>query len=63
MKTQLRLMTAVLVLFSISAVSSAEQPLVLVPAASVEIEHSSGKFDFLRIDALRHRLLAAHENE
>jgi YVTN family beta-propeller protein len=63
MKTQLRLMTAVLVLFSISAVSSAEQPLVLVPAASVEIEHSSGKFDFLRIDALRHRLLAAHEND
>ena len=31
--------------------------------ASIEIPHSSGKFDFLRIDAKRHRLLAAHEKD
>jgi len=29
--------------------------------ASVEIPHSKGKFDFLRVDPSRHRLLAAHE--
>jgi DNA-binding beta-propeller fold protein YncE len=31
--------------------------------ASVEIPQSSGKFDFLRVDAKRNRLLAAHEND
>jgi DNA-binding beta-propeller fold protein YncE len=43
--------------------SAAEQPLTLTPAASIEIPESKGKFDFLRIDAKRHRLLAAHEND
>ena len=37
--------------------------LPLTPAASIEIPHSTGKFDFLRIDSKRHRLLAAHEND
>ena len=31
--------------------------------ASIEIPQSSGKFDFLRVDATRHRLLAAHEKD
>jgi YVTN family beta-propeller protein len=31
--------------------------------ALIEIPQSSGKFDFLRIDAKRNRLLAAHEND
>jgi YVTN family beta-propeller protein len=48
---------------SISAVSAAGQPLALDPAGSVEIPQSSGKFDFLRIDPKRHRLLAAHEKD
>lgn len=33
------------------------------PGTTVKIEHSSGKFDFLRVDALRNRLLAAHEKD
>ena len=33
------------------------------PAATIEIPHSPGKFDFLRVDSIRHRLLAAHEND
>ena len=37
--------------------------LTLTPAASIEIPNSKGKFDFLRIDEKRHRLLAAHEND
>src|SRR4030088_264153 len=48
---------------SISAVSVAGQPLVLDPVASIEIPNSSGKFDFLRIDPKRQRLLAAHEKD
>jgi DNA-binding beta-propeller fold protein YncE len=56
-------MTASLVLCSISSLSTADQPLALKPAASIEIPHSTGKFDFLRIDSKRHRLLAAHEND
>lgn len=31
--------------------------------ASIEIPSSKGKFDFLRVDEKRHRLLAAHEND
>lgn len=33
------------------------------PHASIEIPASQGKFDFLRVDNKRHRLLAAHEND
>ena len=57
-------------LFSLTAALSiaplatgAAGPLQLTPAASVEIPHSNGKFDFLRVDSKRHRLLAAHEND
>ncbi|MEA3181430.1 MAG: hypothetical protein QOI59_4953 [Gammaproteobacteria bacterium] len=35
----------------------------LEPSASIEIPASKGKFDFLRIDSKRHRLLGAHEND
>ena len=39
------------------------QPSVTVqPAASIEIPGATGKFDFLRVDEKRNRLLAAHEN-
>src|SRR5579863_5255362 len=48
---------------TMAPVALADQALNLAPAASVEIPHSKGKFDFLRIDASRHRLLAAHEND
>lgn len=54
----------ILVLLALSSTTAiAGQPLAWPMAASVEIPHSTGKFDFLRIDAKRHRLLAAHEND
>ena len=58
-----RLLTTSLIACAISSTAIAGQPLALIPAASVEIPHSSGKFDFLRIDSKRHRLLAAHEKD
>jgi YVTN family beta-propeller protein len=63
MKNSYRSMMAALTLCSMSAVSVAAQPLALDPAASIEIPQSSGKFDFLRIDSKRQRLLAAHEKD
>ncbi|MGH8306127.1 MAG: hypothetical protein ACRETG_11000, partial [Steroidobacteraceae bacterium] len=41
----------------------AERKLTWPVAASIEIPHSSGKFDFLRVDSKRRRLLAAHEKD
>ncbi len=64
MKTLYRLLTIVLPFCSISPKSIvADQASVLTPAASIEIPHSTGKFDFLRVDSKRHRLLAAHEKD
>src|SRR4030088_1063952 len=48
---------------SVCALGAADQSTSLHPAASIEIPASKGKFDFLRVDAKRHRLLAAHEND
>jgi DNA-binding beta-propeller fold protein YncE len=63
MKNRNLLSLTYLILLSISAPSIADQPLALTSVASIEIPNSTGKFDFLRIDAKRHRLLAAHEND
>jgi DNA-binding beta-propeller fold protein YncE len=63
MKQLCRLMIASMALGSISLVSRAAQPLPLTPGATIELPHSAGKFDFLRVDSQRHRLLAAHEND
>jgi YVTN family beta-propeller protein len=63
MKTVSLLFTASVALSSLSNVAAAEQALHLTPAASIEISNSKGKFDFLRIDSKRGRLLAAHEND
>jgi hypothetical protein len=63
MKTVSLLFTASVVLSSLSNVIAAEQAMHLTPAASIEIANSKGKFDFLRIDSKRGRLLAAHEND
>jgi YVTN family beta-propeller protein len=63
MKNSYRSMIVALAFCSISAVSVAGQPLTLDPAGSIEIAQSSGKFDFLRIDSKRQRLLAAHEKD
>jgi YVTN family beta-propeller protein len=63
MNTRHRLIAISLLFCSISMVQAADPPLVLTPAGSIEIPHSTGKFDFLRVDAKRHRLLAAHEKD
>jgi sugar lactone lactonase YvrE len=62
MKNSYRSIIVAFTFSSVSAVSVAGQ-LVLDPAGSVEIAQSSGKFDFLRIDSKRQRLLAAHEKD
>ena len=51
-----------LLLSSLGAASHAAV-LNVTPTASVEIPNSKGKFDFLRIDDKRRRLLASHEND
>jgi DNA-binding beta-propeller fold protein YncE len=63
MKNSYRSMIVAFAFCSVSALSVAAPPLALEPAASVEIPQSSGKFDFLRIDSKRQRLLAAHEKD
>jgi DNA-binding beta-propeller fold protein YncE len=63
MKIPYRIMMLCLGLSSMVIAASADQPFLLTPAASIELTNSSGKFDFLRIDAKRRRLLAAHEND
>src|ERR1700676_4082619 len=56
-------LAASLAISSPAAIAAADPMLKLEPGATVEIPHSSGKFDFLRVDSIRHRLLAAHEND
>jgi DNA-binding beta-propeller fold protein YncE len=63
MKTPYRTMMLCLGVSSLVIAASADQPSLLTPAASIELANSTGKFDFLRIDAKRRRLLAAHEND
>ena len=63
MKTRNHMLFTLLALFSMTEVSSADPPTTLTPAAMIEIQKSTGKFDFLRVDAKRGRLLAAHEND
>jgi YVTN family beta-propeller protein len=63
MKTFRSSIAASMVLFFVATSTRAEGPLAWKPSAIVEIPNSTGKFDFLRIDASRRRLLAAHEND
>lgn len=50
-------------LASIAVTALAEATTAPTPGANIRIEHSGGKFDFLRVDAQRNRLLAAHEKD
>ena len=63
MKTFRCAIAAAVVLTSLAFSAHADKPLDWQPTATVEIANSKGKFDFLRVDATRHRLLAAHEND
>jgi len=62
MKT-LKLLVASLAVLFVALSARAADSLGWKSSALVEIPNSTGKFDFLRIDASRHRLLAAHEND
>jgi YVTN family beta-propeller protein len=61
MKYPYRTITAALATGFVTAAWAAA--LTWPTVAAIEIAHSSGKFDFLRIDAKRNRLLAAHEKD
>ena len=50
------------VLFLPAALPAAVPP-ALVPDGTIRIPNSKGKFDFLAVDPVRHRLLAAHEKD
>jgi YVTN family beta-propeller protein len=63
MKHFYRILTAVLALGFVIAAWAAAAALAWPTAASIEISKSAGKFDFLRVDSVRHRLLAAHEKD
>ena len=63
MTLSIRAISASLLLCSIAGLARAETAFPATPALSVEIPGSSGKFDFLRVDAKRQRLLASHEND
>jgi DNA-binding beta-propeller fold protein YncE len=63
MKT-LHILISVSILFATAgAFGAGGEPATVQPLASIEIPASKGKFDFLRVDDKRHRLLAAHEND
>lgn len=63
MKTMNRSWLLAGALLTMSTASVADPGLSLAPGAVVEIPHSTGTFDFLRIDSKRNRLLAAHERD
>src|SRR5262249_32637861 len=63
MKPTRHAMSASILLMSASTFAVAAPPATVQPAATIEIPASKGKFDFLRVDQKRHRLLAAHEND
>lgn len=63
MKPTHYLVTACLLVRSVCALAAADPSASLHPGATIEIPASKGKFDFLRVDSRRHRLLAAHEED
>jgi len=63
MTTHIQMMIACLALSSLAPIAGAKDSPPLTPGVAIEIPNSPGKFDFLRIDGKRHRLLAAHEND
>jgi YVTN family beta-propeller protein len=60
MKLSFLFLTASLASISAGALAA---PVTLQPGATIEIPASKGKFDFLRVDEKRRRLLGAHEND
>jgi DNA-binding beta-propeller fold protein YncE len=60
MKALYRSMSAVLAMGLLISVWAGEQGLAWPTLATIELPQSPGKFDFLRVDPNRNRLLAAH---
>ena len=58
-----RMIALSVLLCSMADPALGESAFLATPALSVEIANSTGKFDFLRVDAKRQRLLASHEND
>ena len=54
--------SALFALMLAGALAAKESP-PLVPGAEIKLAGSKGKFDFLNVDPVRHRLLAAHEKD
>lgn len=52
-----------LALLALTAAAFAADKPVLVPGASIELKGSTGKSDFLQVDAVNRRLLGAHEKD
>jgi DNA-binding beta-propeller fold protein YncE len=50
-------------LYCVVALAAGDRTVPLSSGTSIEVPASKGKFDFLRVDAKRRRLLAAHEND
>ncbi|HWX69117.1 MAG TPA: hypothetical protein VNY25_05390 [Steroidobacteraceae bacterium] len=63
MKYIYRSLGAALALGLLITAWAADQGLAWPTLAAIEIPQSAGKFDFLRVDANRNRLLAAHEKD
>jgi YVTN family beta-propeller protein len=63
MKFSLLLFGGVFVAASAGLAAAGGASVSLAPGPSIEIPASKGKFDFLRVDEKRHRLLGAHEND
>jgi DNA-binding beta-propeller fold protein YncE len=63
MKMSLIILTAGLASASAAVWAAGGAPVSLEPGPSIEIPSSKGKFDFLRVDEKRHRLLGAHETD
>jgi DNA-binding beta-propeller fold protein YncE len=63
MSSASRLITVSILLASATSFVTAAEPAAVHPGVSIEIPASKGRFDILRIDEKRHRLLAAHESD
>lgn len=63
MKTSIRLLAPFVLLGTLSAAAATDPAFSAKTGSTVELSKSGGKFDFLRIDAKNHRLLASHEKD
>lgn len=63
MKTRIRLLVPLVLLGTLSATAATDPGFSVKTGGTVELSQTGGKFDFLRIDAKNHRLLASHKED